>query len=203
MALIKCSECGKEISLMLLCGVLLFCICGCGNKEEKFLQEITLNNDNIEKYLSIEYDIENYDEHTIDYYFKASKKSDYEYTDISFDANCEIEANGTSPNVGSHSITINGISFNINSLEQPFEENEQHRAYDTNYTYASNIKCNYHNIKGKVKTYVSKEEYDEYLKIAKENEITSMSEVDILIKETVYDCIGDYIYEADIDVKNN
>lgn len=55
----------------------------------------------------------------------------------------------------------------------------------------------------KVIIQLTKEEYDEYLKIAKENEITSMSEVDTLIKETVYDCIGDYIYEADIDVKNN
>ena len=55
----------------------------------------------------------------------------------------------------------------------------------------------------KVIIQLTKEEYDEYLKIAKENEITSMSEDDILIKENVYDSIGDYIYEADIDVKNN
>ena len=50
---------------------------------------------------------------------------------------------------------------------------------------------------------LTKEEYNEYLKIAKENDITSMSEIDILIKETAYYCIGDYIYEADIDIKDD
>lgn len=55
----------------------------------------------------------------------------------------------------------------------------------------------------KVIIQLTKEEYNEYLKIAKENEITSESEINTLIKETAYDCIGDYIYEADIDVKNN
>ena len=55
----------------------------------------------------------------------------------------------------------------------------------------------------KVIIQLTREEYNEYLKIAKENEITSVSEIDTLIKETAYDCIGDYIYEANIDVKDD
>lgn len=55
----------------------------------------------------------------------------------------------------------------------------------------------------KVIIQLTREEYNEYLKIAKENEITSVSEIDTLIKETAYDCIGDYIYEANIDIKDD